>query len=63
MEILTFIYNGQARMVQVDKKTDQYIQGKNLHVGAKTPGATYSLAKMSNVKRQDITAPNNWAKA
>ena len=48
--ILEFIYNGTVRIVLVEKNTDTYIQGQNLHADAAIPAATYSKAKMSGIK-------------
>lgn len=48
---IRFTYNGSERAVIVDKETDTYIQGQNVHANAERPFATYSKAKMSNVSR------------
>ncbi len=46
---ITFMYNGKARVVEVQKETKTFIQGRNCHAGAKTTHATYSLDKMKDI--------------
>lgn len=48
--VLEFTYNGKFRKVRVEKDAATYIQGWNMHNDAGTRGATYSKAKMKNVK-------------
>jgi hypothetical protein len=49
--IVLFNYNGSERKVTVQKETETYIQGENLHADADRRFSTYSKAKMTRFCR------------
>lgn len=54
---ISFDYNGKARLVRVEKARADYVQGYNLN-DSDRPAATYSIAKMANVKV--VEGHNDW---
>lgn len=46
--VISFEYNGKARLVEVQKARAGYVQGYNLSVNDR-PAATYTISKMRNI--------------
>jgi len=56
--LIRFNYNGKSRTVMVTKARASYVQGFNLHEDKKSPGATYTISKMSDI--EILHGDNEW---